>query len=176
MSMWFFLFDLELILTELGILGNFLHWRVRSLCNKLLQFSVDYFETMHTCGYIEDVHVNFCGQKNDFWQNYSILDLDDFQVRLQYWVSCLCDQLLPGFACNQFETLHRCYKHIEDMHMIFGKQENNFWINYIILDLDTFLVRLQYRVASLCNQHPSINSSQSFQAIYLKLFTDVISI
>ena len=75
--------ELELILTELQpfelshlrqlyalkvILGNFLHCRVWSLCNQLfLQFSMDHFETMHTCcGYIEDVHVNFCRSKNNF--------------------------------------------------------------------------------------------------------------
>ena len=35
------------------------------MCNQLLlQFSMDHFETMHTCcGYIEDVHVNFCRGK-----------------------------------------------------------------------------------------------------------------
>ena len=50
------------------ILGNFLHCRVWSLYNQLLlQFSMDHFETMHTCcGYIEDVHVNFCRRKNNF--------------------------------------------------------------------------------------------------------------
>ena len=55
-------------LSNLVILGNFLHCRVWSLCNQLLlQFSMDHFETMHTCcGYIEDVHVNFCRGKNNF--------------------------------------------------------------------------------------------------------------
>ena len=39
--------------------------RVWSLCNQLLfQFSVDHFETMHTCrGYIKDVHLNFEDEK-----------------------------------------------------------------------------------------------------------------
>ena len=82
---------------------------------------------MHTCcGYIEDVHVNFYRGKNNFWQNYSILDLDNFQVRLQYWVASLCNQLLPGFASNQFETLHSCYKHNEDVQVTSSRQENNF--------------------------------------------------
>ena len=46
---------------------------------------MDHFETMHTCcGYIEDVHVNFCRGKNNFCQNCGILDLDNFQVRLQF--------------------------------------------------------------------------------------------
>ena len=83
---------------------------------------MDHFETLHTCcGYIKDVHVNFCRGKNNFLQNYGILDLDSFQVtilgckfqvRLQYGVASLCNQLLPEFSSNQFETLHRCYKHI----------------------------------------------------------------
>ena len=59
------------------------------MCNQLLlQFSMDHFETMHTCcGYIEDVHVNFCRRKKKFLKNYGILDLDNFQVTLQYWVA-----------------------------------------------------------------------------------------
>ena len=36
--------------SNLVILGNFLHCRVWNLCNQLvLQFSMDHFETMHTC-------------------------------------------------------------------------------------------------------------------------------
>ena len=42
------------------------------------------------------------------------MDLDNFQVRLQYGIASLCNQLLPEFSSYQFETLHRCYKHIED--------------------------------------------------------------
>ena len=73
MCMWVFggariNFDRINSLSNLVILGNFLHCRVWSLCNQLLlQFSMDHFETMHTyCGYTEDVHVNFCRQNNDF--------------------------------------------------------------------------------------------------------------
>ena len=67
MCMWV-LMELGFILTELQpfkltvvILGNFLHCRMWSLCNQLLlQFSMDQFETLHTCcGHIEDVHVGF---------------------------------------------------------------------------------------------------------------------
>ena len=76
---------------------------------------MDHFETMHTCcGYIEDVHVIFADEK-------IIFDLDHFQVSLQYKVASLCNQLLPGFSSNEFETLHRCYKHIEDVHVTFGR-------------------------------------------------------
>ena len=64
------------------------------------------------------MHVTFSRQEYQFWQNYSILDLDNFQARLQYGEASLCNQLLPEFSSNQFETLHRCYKHIEDVFFI----------------------------------------------------------
>ena len=63
------------------------------------------------------------------------MDLDNFQVRLQYGVASLCNELLPEFSSNQFETLHRYYKHLEDMHVTFSRQENHFGQNYGILDL-----------------------------------------
>ena len=120
--------------------------------------------------HIEDVHVTFCRQENNFGQNYGILDLDNFQVRLQvrlqYWVASLCNQLLPEFSSNQFETLHRCDKQIEDMHVTLSRQENNFGQNYGILDLDNFQVRLQYGVASLCNQLLPEFSSNHFEALH----------
>ena len=94
---------------------------------------MDHFETMHTsCGYIEDVHVNFCRVKITFDKITAFfrlgfnLDLDNFQVRLQYGIASLCNQLLQEFSSNQFETFHRCYKHIEDVHVTFSRQENNF--------------------------------------------------
>ena len=36
---------------------------------------------------------------------------------LQYGVASLCNQLLIEFSGNHFETLHKCYKHIEDVHV-----------------------------------------------------------
>ena len=116
------------------------------------------------------MHVTFNRQENNLWQNYNILDLDNFQgrlqVRLQYWVASLCNQLLPEFSSNQFETLHRCYKHIEDVHVTFSRQENNFWQNYGILDLDNFQVRLPYWVASLCNQLLPEFSNNQFETLH----------
>ena len=134
-------------------LANFqvrLQYWVASLCNQLLtEILCNQFETLHRCfKHNEDVHVTFSRQENYFWQNYGILDLDKFQVMLQFWVASLCKQLLPGFGSNQFETLHRWYKHNEDLHMTFSRQENNFWQNYGILDLDNFQVMLQYWVAT----------------------------
>ena len=56
--------------------------------------------------------------------------LDYFQDRLPYGVASLCNQLLPEFSSNQFETSHRSYKHIEDVHVTFSRQENHFGQNY----------------------------------------------
>ena len=94
------------------------------------------------------------------------LDLDNFQVRFQYGVANLCNQLLPEFSSNQFETLHRYYKHIEDVHVISSRQENYFWQNYAILDLDNFQVRLQYWVVSLSNQLVPEFSSNQFETLH----------
>ena len=123
------------------------------------------------------MYMIFSKQENNFWQNYGILDLDNFQirlqygvagfqVRLQYGVAGLWNQLLPEFSSNQFETFHRCYKHIEDVHVTFGRQENHFGQNYDILDLDNFQVRLQYWVASLCNQLLPEFSSNQFETLH----------
>ena len=89
------------------------------------------------------MHMNFSKQENNFWQKYRNLDLDNFQVRLQYGIASLCNQLLPEFSSNQFQTLQRCYKHIEDVHVTFSRQENHFWLSYSILDLDDFQIRFQ---------------------------------
>ena len=70
----------------------------------------------------EDVHVHvpFSKQENNFLTKLRHFRLrDNFQVRLQYG---LYNQLLPEFSSIQFETLHRHYKHIEDMHVTFCRQ------------------------------------------------------
>ena len=98
------------------------------MCNQLLPgFSSNQFETLPRCyKHNEDVRMTFSKQESNFLQNYSILDLDDFQVMLQYGVASLHNQLLPEFSSNQFETLHRCYKHIENVHVTSSRQENHF--------------------------------------------------
>ena len=159
MCMWIFA-DKKIIfdkITAFSPVYNFEVSRQRreaSLCNQVLPgFARNPFELFHRCyKHNEDVHMIFSKQQNNFWQNYGILDLDNFQVRLQCLVASLCNELLPEFSSSQFETFHRCYKHIEDVHMTLSRQENNFWQNYGILDLDNFQARLQYSVASLCNQ------------------------
>ena len=35
-------------------------------------------------------------------------------------------ELRFNLKVDQFETFHRCYKHIEDVHVTFSRQENNF--------------------------------------------------
>ena len=54
---------------------------------------------------------------------FTVFDFDNFEVRLQYGVARLCIQFLPEFSSNQFETLHRCYKHIEDVHVTFCRRK-----------------------------------------------------
>ena len=80
-------------------------------------------------------------------------------VSLQHLIASLCNQLLSGFSRNQFKTLHRCYKHIEDRHVTFSKQKNNF--DYGSLDLANFQIGFQYGVVSLRNQLlPEFSSNQ----------------
>ena len=153
-------------------LDNFevsLQSRVASLCNQLLPgFASNQFEILHRCyKHNEDVHVTCSRQERKFWQNYGILDLDIFQVWLQRKVASLCNQLLPEFSSNQFETVHRCYKHNEDVHMTFSRQERKFWQNYGIVDLDNFQVWLQRKVASLCNQLLPEFSSNQFETVHI---------
>ena len=40
-------------------------------------------------------------------------------------VASLCNQLFPDFLSKQFEKLHRCHKHIEDVHETFCREEKN---------------------------------------------------
>ena len=69
-----------------------------------------------------------CKRKNDFCQNHVIFDnfevkLIKNEVRLQCRASSLCHQLLLEFSSNQFETLHRCYKHIECVDVTFCRHQ-----------------------------------------------------
>ena len=127
-----------------------------------------HFETIDTCcGYIEDVHVNFASETISFDKITAFSTSGNFEVSLQRRLASLCNQLHPWFASNQFETLHICYKHDEDVHMSLSKQENNFSQNYGILDLDNFQVSLQYGVASLCNQLLPEFSSNQFETLHI---------
>ena len=72
------------------------------------------------------MHVTFSRQETKFCQNYGILDIDNFQVSLQYGVASSCNQLLPEFSSSQFETVQRCHKHTEDVHVTLSREENNF--------------------------------------------------
>ena len=61
---------------------------------------------------------------------------------LQYGVANLCNQLLSEFSGNQFETLYRCYKHIEDVHVTFCRRKTNF--NKITTFLTQTVLRLGF--------------------------------
>ena len=59
---------------------------------------MDHLENMHAyCGYIEDVHVNFCRRKIIFEKITAFSTKDNFEVSLQCRVAKLCNQLLPEF-------------------------------------------------------------------------------
>ena len=49
-----------------------------------------------------------------------------FEVRLQYGIVSLCNQLLAEFSSNQLQTLLRFYKYIEDMHVTFAGKKRSF--------------------------------------------------
>ena len=84
------------------------------------------------------MHMSFSRQENYFWQNYGILDLDNFQVRFHLEVVRLCNQLLSGFSSIPFETLHSYQKHIEDVHMFFAHKN-------IIFDKITAILTLTFQ-------------------------------
>ena len=67
-----------------------------------------------------------------------IFDLDNFEVRFQKGVARLCNQLLSEFSSIQFETLHRYYKHIADVHVTFCAQN-------IIFDEITSVLTLTFQ-------------------------------
>ena len=97
---------------------------LQKVCDQLLpEFSRNHFETVHIYyKHFEDVHANFWRRKFFFFlQNYGTFDFNNFEVSLQQRVASLCNQFLPGFSSNQFETSHRCYMHIELVHVTFHK-------------------------------------------------------
>ena len=99
-----------------------------SLCNQFLQgYASNRFETLQRCyKRIEDVHVTFLQTKKYFLTNYSIFDLNNFEVRFLNGLASLCNQLLSGCSSIQFEISHRYYKRIEVMHVTFSRRKNNF--------------------------------------------------
>ena len=53
-------------------------------------------------------------------------------------VAGLCSKLLSEFSSNEFETLHRYYKLIEDLHAIYRRNFNKIYsiVNLGIFDFD----------------------------------------
>ena len=74
--------------------------------------------------HIDDMHVTVQKRKNNFDKITAFSTLDNIEVRLQYWVESLCNQLLSEFSSIQ--TLHRYYKHIENVHVTFCRQKEEF--------------------------------------------------
>ena len=77
-----------------------------------------------------ETFVTYCniscwGRKIFFLQNYgtAFSPLSILSLCFQYRVACLCHQFLPELSCSQCETLHRCNRHIGDVHKIFCLQK-----------------------------------------------------
>ena len=180
MCIWLFAGEKKIIfdnITAFFDLDNFevsLQHRVASWCNQLLpEISSNQFETLLRCyKHIAQCACDFLQAKKKLWQKYGIFDLDNFQIRLQYGVASLCNQLLSGFSNNQFETLHRCYTRIEYVYVTFFAGENIIFDKIRHFDLVNFEVRFHIWGNRVC----VINSSQSFQTSNLKLCTNVTSI
>ena len=49
--------------------------------------------------------------------------------------TCLYNQLLLQFLSNWSETLHKCFRHIEVVHLPFWRVKNHFWQNYSFFGL-----------------------------------------
>ena len=73
-----------------------------------------------------------------FEKNYGIFDLEYFEVRFQLGVARLCQQLLSELSSIQFETLHRYYKQVEDVHVTFAHK-------YITIDTISAILTLTFQ-------------------------------
>ena len=90
-------------------------------CNQLLlEFSSNQSETLHRCYQPIMMCMWLFEDEKKKRQNHGVFDFDNFEVRLQYRIASLCNQLLPDCSSNQFEKLHRCCKHIEDVRATFN--------------------------------------------------------
>ena len=52
----------------------------------------------------------FSKQENNFWQNYSILDLNNFQVRLQYGVGAPVAQMVKRWPTDLADRVQSSLK------------------------------------------------------------------
>ena len=111
-------------------------------------------------------------RKNNFWQNASCENLDNFPlIRLLYvqMVPSLADQLLPQLLMEQFDTFPIQCRHIEHMHEGVWFIKNYFWQNDSCENLENFsLIRLLYMYWWCL--HGPINSYHSFWWNNLILF------
>ena len=94
--------------------------------------------------------------------------IDNFGARSKYGVASLCNQLLSGFSSNPFETLHRCYKHIEHVHETFcRKKEFSFFTKLWHFSTKTILrLTVNIGIASLYNSFLPGFSSNQFETLH----------
>lgn len=111
MYMWSFM-ETKLYLTELRFFklshfGKLLHYRVWSLRFQILsQFSVDFLQTLHTfCRHNADVNIEFWWRFDNFDRNTAFKLIHFWQLFILSGMG-LCNQLLPQFVMNRFQTMH----------------------------------------------------------------------
>ena len=118
------------------------HTRADQLLPQLLMEQFDTFPIQ--CRHIEHMHEGVWFRKNNFLQNDSDENLDNFSPLLLYcffyaWIVPLwADQLLPQLLMEHFDTLLLQCRHIEHMHegVWFGK--NDFWTKGQLLEIRQF--------------------------------------
>ena len=75
----------------------------------LLEFSIDHFETMHTCStWSVDVHVVLGLSSRYFYQFFFYFFYFVFSRFVSIIMDTLWAQLLLGFPTDHFETMHTC--------------------------------------------------------------------
>ena len=119
---------------------------VPSWADQLLpQSLMEQFDTLHIqCRHIEHMHEGVWFRKNNFWQNDSSDNLDNFSLYRAFvyalMVPSWADQLLPQLLMEQFDTLLIQCRHIEHMYEGVWFRKSNFWQNDSCENLDNFSV------------------------------------
>ena len=117
---------------------------VPSWADQLLpQLLMEQFDTLpRQCSHIEHMPEGVWFRKNNFWQNDSCENLDNFSLILAFvyalMVPSWADQLLPQLLKEHFDALPRQCRHIEHMHEGVCFRKNNFWQNDSYENLDNF--------------------------------------
>ena len=96
--------------------------------------------------HIEHMHEGVWFRKNNFWQNDSCENLDNFSLKLLLYMRRWClhwpINSYHRFLMEQFDTLPIQYRHIEHMHEGVWFRKKKFWQNDSCENLDNFSLKL----------------------------------